>query len=354
MTWIDSYFQSRSDLRLSLYEYIKHCLFDPQWGYYRGQQCIGESGDFITAPEISPFFGETVALWLLQQNICDSKAWCLVECGGGRGVLMVDILRVMHHLKPKSLPHSVYFVECNPILMDAQRTRLMEAFPHIRCEWVESLAHVRTEDPVVVIGNEFLDVFPVRGFHVDDQLRLCEYHVVLDDDLLKLESHVVEEGDMPSIGVHEKNAGAVYEWAPDRQIFARELSHVMSHPASMGLFFDYGYDNQILTNLTVQALYQHRKVGIFDYPGVSDITAQVDFAAFCRDLSHMQLSAHLQTQQEFLLQNGAELLMQRAVLRNPQQEKAIREGFQRITYEMGQHFFSCVVKRKAYDGVVNF
>ena len=36
---------------------------EPENGYYLSQKPIGESGDFITAPEISQIFGEIIGVW---------------------------------------------------------------------------------------------------------------------------------------------------------------------------------------------------------------------------------------------------------------------------------------------------
>ena len=63
---------------LSVADYMAHCLFDPEQGYYTTREPFGVSGDFTTAPEISQMFGELVAIWLY-------NAWTLAgrpENGG--------------------------------------------------------------------------------------------------------------------------------------------------------------------------------------------------------------------------------------------------------------------------------
>ena len=47
-------------------EFIQIAMNEPENGYYLSQKPIGESGDFITAPEISQNFGEIIDLKLVK------------------------------------------------------------------------------------------------------------------------------------------------------------------------------------------------------------------------------------------------------------------------------------------------
>ena len=82
---------------IGLDEYMKICLYDKKYGYYTTKEHIfGEKGDFITAPEISQMFGETIAIFLykvLEESFKFPYTWDLLEVGAGRGFLMADILR---------------------------------------------------------------------------------------------------------------------------------------------------------------------------------------------------------------------------------------------------------------------
>jgi len=47
---------------ISFYRYMELCLYAPGLGYYSaGSRKLGEQGDFVTAPELSPLFGGCVA-----------------------------------------------------------------------------------------------------------------------------------------------------------------------------------------------------------------------------------------------------------------------------------------------------
>lgn len=84
---------------IPLDEYIKICLYDKKYGYYTTKDYIfGEKGDFITAPEISQMFGESIAIFIykiLEDSFKFPKKWDLLEIGAGRGFLMADIILSM-------------------------------------------------------------------------------------------------------------------------------------------------------------------------------------------------------------------------------------------------------------------
>jgi len=80
-------------------------LTDDQHGYYRHHNVFSKDGDFTTSPEISSLFGEMVATWLVvflqhpkvaaidPNTMKINRKFRIVELGGGRGMLMQDILR---------------------------------------------------------------------------------------------------------------------------------------------------------------------------------------------------------------------------------------------------------------------
>jgi NADH dehydrogenase [ubiquinone] 1 alpha subcomplex assembly factor 7 len=74
-------------------------LTNSKWGYYATQaasRVLGSRGDFTTAPEISPMFGDVVGLWVADNWVRLGKPskFRLVELGPGKGTLMNDMLHV--------------------------------------------------------------------------------------------------------------------------------------------------------------------------------------------------------------------------------------------------------------------
>jgi NADH dehydrogenase [ubiquinone] 1 alpha subcomplex assembly factor 7 len=68
---------------------------DPARRHVGGEHVIGASGDFITAPEVSELFGESLLVWLITQyqTLGNPSKIQLIEIGPGKGTLICDILR---------------------------------------------------------------------------------------------------------------------------------------------------------------------------------------------------------------------------------------------------------------------
>jgi len=69
---------------------------DPtQQQHVGGEHVIGASGDFITAPEVSDLFGESLLVWLITQyqTLGNPSKIQLIEIGPGKGTLICDVLR---------------------------------------------------------------------------------------------------------------------------------------------------------------------------------------------------------------------------------------------------------------------
>jgi len=70
-------------------------LTQQQQHHVGGEHVIGASGDFITAPEVSELFGESLLVWLITQyqTLGNPSKIQLIEIGPGKGTLICDVLR---------------------------------------------------------------------------------------------------------------------------------------------------------------------------------------------------------------------------------------------------------------------
>lgn len=92
---LKSYIKNRGPL--SINEFMTQALTHNVHGYYVNKvsrEKIGAGGDFITSPEISPLFGEMLAVWCVSmwEHMGCPPAVNLVELGPGNGTLMKGIL----------------------------------------------------------------------------------------------------------------------------------------------------------------------------------------------------------------------------------------------------------------------
>src|SRR5262245_20869798 len=83
--------------RLSFARFMEVALYAPGLGYYMaGARKLGPDGDFVTAPEISPLFGRTLARQfapLVAGGLED-----VLEVGAGSGAAAADVLTELDRL----------------------------------------------------------------------------------------------------------------------------------------------------------------------------------------------------------------------------------------------------------------
>lgn len=153
-------------------------LYDPDGGYYRAAEPRpGRGGDFLTAPELHPIFGATLATGLLEvwERLGRPSPFVVREHGAGEGALAVPLLTELVATIPRAaLRYDA--VEADPRRLDALRARISKA----------GLADVldldRSPDAPfdgVVLANEVLDALPVHRVRQREG-RLVEVAVGLD------------------------------------------------------------------------------------------------------------------------------------------------------------------------------
>lgn len=110
---------------ITVAEYMKQVLISPSAGYYMHKDVFGQSGDFVTSPELGQLFGEMIGVWFLNEwkKIGSPKPFQIVELGPGKGSLCHDVLKVFKHFNELN-ECSVSLVEVSPFLRDMQAKNL--------------------------------------------------------------------------------------------------------------------------------------------------------------------------------------------------------------------------------------
>src|SRR3990172_3040000 len=86
----------RSQGALTFRDFMEAALYHPQHGYYRSRrEKMGREGDYLTSPEVSPFFGVLLAREVGERGrvMGEPRRFGVVEAGAGTGRLCRDILR---------------------------------------------------------------------------------------------------------------------------------------------------------------------------------------------------------------------------------------------------------------------
>ena len=101
--------------------FMELALYAPGLGYYvAGATKLGGDGDFVTAPEISPLFGRTLARQIAQ--ILDGSGGQVLELGAGSGAMAADVLGELQRMD--RLPGRYLILETSPQLAERQQRTL--------------------------------------------------------------------------------------------------------------------------------------------------------------------------------------------------------------------------------------
>jgi SAM-dependent MidA family methyltransferase len=291
---------------IPLEAYLRFVLYAPGLGYYvAGARKFGADGDFVTAPELSPLYGAALAVEVaahLRRHGGD-----VIELGAGTGRLAADL---MHGLDTAAaMPGRYAILEVSPDLRERQRTTLAREAPTLaaRVEWLDALP-ARWDG--VVVMNEVLDAVPPHVL-VRRGGRWFERGVVRMGAGLALEDRPLGPGSLRELGEARFPPGIDY--ASEVNPAAEALVEDLGRRAGQGtiLAIDYGfprgefYHPQRATG-TLMGHYRHRAhADPLLWPGLSDLTAHVDFTAIAEAGVRAGLSiAGFATQAAFLLSCG--------------------------------------------------
>lgn len=147
--------------------FMELALYAPGLGYYSGgRRVIGagpqDGSDFVTAPELTPLFGQVVATQLRQalDATGTNEIW---EFGAGTGALAEQLLG---ELGERIERYTI--VDLSGTLRDRQHQRLEKEHPSLvhKVVWADSLPDALEG---VIVGNEVLDAMPVHLMSWDGQ-----------------------------------------------------------------------------------------------------------------------------------------------------------------------------------------
>jgi len=306
--------------------FMAEALMHPEHGYYRRGDPFGQSGDFVTAPEISQVFGELVGLWLGERWDAAGRPEEVrfVELGPGRGTLSADALRALRLMPELSERMQLHLVESNPSLRGKQAEQL-------RASWHESLADV-PEGPLLLVANEFFDALPVHQFVKTAEGWRERLVTTADSGLAFTEGPAGDALALLPEAVRDAPTGAIAEVSPEAMRLIQEIARRIARYGGAALIIDYGYTASAAGD-SLQAVRRHQPVDVFHRPGESDLTAHVNFEALAAAAEQAgAATAGPVDQGDFLQRLGVEvraaMLARRA---GPRQARDIQAGVRRLT-----------------------
>jgi len=332
--------------------FMELALYAPGWGYYSaGASKFGESGDFVTSPELGPLFAATMAGALapvFQQLGPQSR---LLELGGGSGAFAEVMLKRL--LELDALPERYAILEPSADLRERQRERLARALIPPVFDLVEWLDGPFPDDwDGVVFANEVIDALPTPRFTLRDG-EVLEETVRVDDSGTFVRAEQPADALLSAAVRHVEDylkasfaEGYRSELLPQLPYWIQAVAGGLQRGAM--LFVDYGYPRAEYyqpqrNDGTLRAFYRHRlHEDLYRWPGLQDLTASVDFTALAEagTGAGFDLAGYC-SQASFLLGNGLDQLLETADARTDEVGRVrLREQIKRLTLpsEMGERF----------------
>ncbi|MEO8056762.1 MAG: SAM-dependent methyltransferase [Burkholderiales bacterium] len=303
-------------------------LYAPGLGYYAGKRRVfgtlpSSGSDFVTAPELSPLFGQAFARQVAQalEASGSDEIW---EFGAGTGALAAQLLGALG-----DRVHRYNIVDVSGSLRERQQARLAPFAAKLH--WADVLPETMQG---VIVGNEVLDAMPVQLLHFDGT-RWFERGVILADDALAWNDRATAlrppfEGPFAP--------GTVTEIHLQAEAFITTLAERLSRGAAF--FIDYGfpdaeYYHPQRTGGTLMCHRAHRAdADPLVEVGEKDITAHVNFSGIALAAQNAGLDVlGYTTQAHFLMNCGVLELLQGADIKTiANTQKLLTE------HEMGELF----------------
>lgn len=283
--------------------FMELALYAPKYGYYTGgAHKIGAAGDFITAPTLTPLFGQTLAQQL--NAVLPQTEGNVYEFGAGTGALAATLLQNLSD----GLKH-YYIIEISPELAARQIEHIRTHAP----DAADKVIHLDALPDIlngIVIGNEVLDAVPCEVVQHKDG-GFWQIGVAFEAEQFIQQAKPLES---PAL------LQAAQAYFPATEPYTSEL-HTAQHALMRTLgekltcgaviFIDYGFDAAQYyhpqRNMgTFIGHYRHHTIhDPFFHIGLTDLTAHVNFT----DIAQAGTDAGLDligytTQANFLLNLG--------------------------------------------------
>lgn len=299
---------------ISFADFMQMALYTPGLGYYSGgSQKLGAGGDFVTAPEISPLFAQSIARQYAQLQTasllgCSDApiAFNILELGAGSGVLATDLLLALHEMN--QLPDFYFILEVSDHLRQVQRETCQCKLPTALFEklvWLETLP---PHFSGLVLANEVLDAIPVHLI-LQAAGEWLEQGVTFDGEFAWQNRPLVNPDLASPVNAKALPVGYLTEVCPAAQGLVASLAEMLTR--GVILLIDYGfgaseYYHPQRNQGTLMCHYQHfAHSNPLIYAGLQDITAHVDFTAIAEAaMQHGVTLAGYTSQAQFLMNCG--------------------------------------------------
>lgn len=263
--------------------FMELALYAPQYGYYTGgAHKIGAAGDFVTAPTLSPLFGQTLARQIAP--LLPQTAGNVYEFGAGTGALAATLLNAL-----SGCLNAYYIVELSPELAARQREYIQQHAPDLAHK-VKHLTALPCSFDGIIIGNEVLDAMPIERVCRHENGDFSRVYVGYEAGRFVLQAQPLLDPNLfqaalnyfPDTPLLQHVGDYTSELHPAQHAFIRTLAQKLTRGAMIWL--DYGFDaaqyyHPERSDGTLIGHHRHHTIhDPFYRVGLTDLTAHVNFS----------------------------------------------------------------------------
>lgn len=266
-------------------------LYAPNLGYYAAANTkFGGTannkplpeGDFTTAPELTPLFGQTLARQIAQV-LQLSNSVRVLEFGAGSGALAAAIIPALHAM---NIVIDYQILEVSADLQERQKQRLQDFSTQV--SWLSSLP---VDFVGCVVANEVLDAMPATVFRWNEAGELNELGVRVQENASATSASPFLLAERPAdTKLMDKISqrmpvfpGYQSEINVRAEAWVTQMGSWLKHGAA--LLIDYGfpqhefYHPQRAEGTLMCHFRHHAHSQPLVYAGLQDITTHIDFTA---------------------------------------------------------------------------
>lgn len=263
--------------------FMELALYAPRYGYYTGgAHKIGAAGDFVTAPTLSPLFGQALARQIAP--LLAQTAGNVYEFGAGTGALAATLLHAL-----SGCLNAYYIVELSPDLAARQREYILQHAPDLAHK-VRHLTALPDAFDGVLLGNEVLDAMPTERVCRHENGDFSRVYVGYENGRFALQHQPLLDPDLFQAALNYfpdpeclQHAGDyTSELHPAQHAFIRTLAQKLTRGAMIWL--DYGFDaaqyyHPERSDGTLMGHHRHHTIhDPFFRVGLTDLTVHINFS----------------------------------------------------------------------------
>ena len=302
--------QCQQRTALSFYDYMQIALYHPQYGYYQNTlPKLGATGDFITAPTLSPVFAYCLA-HQCQTVLSQLNSASILEFGAGNGSLAATLLNRLAHL---GCPIEHYYIlEVSAFLRQQQQATIRQQAPEFY-QHITWLTELPSHFSGVILANEVLDAMPCHRFKINARGQLSEQYVhIVNHELQAYYDKVSSQhlaSQIQALAIQHRQQDYESEIQPNITGWINSVADCLQQ--GLLLVIDYGfpqheYYHSDRNQGTLMCHYQHHShPNPLLWPGLQDISCHINFTALAQAglACGLQLAGYT-TQGSFLIGCG--------------------------------------------------